>query len=304
MAYGIYKLNFKNTEKVYIGQSSNIERRFRNHLYSLSKGISPTKLQEAYYKYGIPELEILVESDELDTSKLDEIEEEAISIFNSIDNGFNTCNVAYGSSSKGRKGNTACGENANAAIYPKGVYIDIFYALINNINKLSVREIAEMLNVSYSVVSSIRNLNTHKWLKIEFPDEYTILEELHNSYDRTVNRTAESLGLDYPKLLSPLGEEVTVTNLSEFSKIHNLSIGNLHGLLNNTRKSVNGWSRLSDPITIKCTLVSPVGTKYDIPHMGIAKFCREHKLTPTYISQLISGKKRTYKGWSIANHGE
>ena len=61
MTCGIYKLNFNNTEKVYIGQSIDIESRFSKHKSALSRGVAAPKLQAAHTLYGIPNLEILTE---------------------------------------------------------------------------------------------------------------------------------------------------------------------------------------------------------------------------------------------------
>ena len=59
MTKGIYKLEFSNTDKIYIGQSIHIETRFTTHLYELRSGSHSVKLQEAYNRYGEPTLSII-----------------------------------------------------------------------------------------------------------------------------------------------------------------------------------------------------------------------------------------------------
>lgn len=43
-------------------------------------------------------------------------------------------------------------------------------------------------------------------------------------------------------------------------------------------------------------LVAPDGTVYD-PIVGVTAFCREHDLSSAAISQVLTGKRRSYKGW-------
>lgn len=96
MTIGIYKLDFANTDKVYIVQSINIEVRYKQHINLLRLNKSSIKLQEAYSLYGNPLLDILVECTK---EEIYECEKESIEIFNSISNGFNTCTCAGGISS-------------------------------------------------------------------------------------------------------------------------------------------------------------------------------------------------------------
>jgi predicted GIY-YIG superfamily endonuclease len=52
MTIGIYRLIFPNTDKCYIGQSVNIERRYLQHLRDMEKGTAARKMQHAYSIYG------------------------------------------------------------------------------------------------------------------------------------------------------------------------------------------------------------------------------------------------------------
>jgi hypothetical protein len=59
MSSGIYLLDFR-SGGCYIGKSVNIERRWEEHIKSLSEGKSAKKLQDAYKRYGIPSRSILL----------------------------------------------------------------------------------------------------------------------------------------------------------------------------------------------------------------------------------------------------
>ena len=68
MTSGIYLLNFKD-EAFYIGQSQDIETRWKQHRDKFVKGKAAEKMQNAYNHYGMPMGSILVEchKDFLDT---------------------------------------------------------------------------------------------------------------------------------------------------------------------------------------------------------------------------------------------
>ena len=51
MTTGIYQLVFKGTDKVYIGQSIDIEHRYKGHISCLQLGKGVSKLQNAYNIY-------------------------------------------------------------------------------------------------------------------------------------------------------------------------------------------------------------------------------------------------------------
>lgn len=86
---GIYAIRNKVNGKVYIGQSHNIQKRFRQHLDALEKGIHHSKkLQEDFDEFGADKfaLEVLelCRSDQLDQKEM-----EWIAKFDALRNGYN-----------------------------------------------------------------------------------------------------------------------------------------------------------------------------------------------------------------------
>ena len=59
MTSGIYQLNFDN-HAFYIGQSVDMETRWKQHADKLKKGTAAAKMQEAYNHLGMPFAEILI----------------------------------------------------------------------------------------------------------------------------------------------------------------------------------------------------------------------------------------------------
>ena len=94
MTCGVYRISFKNTDKVYVGSSKNIESRFVDHRNTLKTGKHHSaKLQNYYNKYNLePSFKILeVCSEESRTI----VEDKWIKELDSINNGFNVAEVVH-----------------------------------------------------------------------------------------------------------------------------------------------------------------------------------------------------------------
>lgn len=122
---GIYKITCTSNNKVYIGQSVSIKRRWRDHLMALRKnGHYNPKLQRAYNKYG--ENSFTFEILELcPKEKLNEREKFYIQLFDSQNKGFN-CD--QGGSDISGKANPMYGKSGVNS--PK--FIDFVYQLDKN----------------------------------------------------------------------------------------------------------------------------------------------------------------------------
>lgn len=57
------------------------------------------------------------------------------------------------------------------------------------------------------------------------------------------------------------------------------------------------YSRVETALARKATLLSPDGIKHDV--FNVRKFCREHNLNPPSIFEVLSGKRKSHKGWTI-----
>lgn len=233
---GIYLLRFSGTNGVYIGQSIDIEKRYRQHCNDMRSGRASPKMLEAYTTYGIPELEVLVECT---SAELDALEEEAIAIFNSANTGFNTysspndapLNQGYG------HGNTK---------YCKEALLKAATLLTDP--SQHVKDISKITNVSEDIIRSISCLASHThWLSQEYPEIYTKLKELKGNRKsfgalKVSNKlSAKNRGIIYPKILSPEGDIYQVDNAYAFAREHGLRGNHLTEVLNGHRKSHKGW---------------------------------------------------------------
>lgn len=236
MTIGIYKLIFKGTDKIYIGQSLNIETRYVQHLNLMKLGKSSKALNTAYIEYGIPTYEILIECNE---DELDSLEDSAIEVYNSVNNGFNTCHSAGGKTK-------LSGELHGRSGYSNQQIYEAFKLIIYDLSK-NFQDISNITGVSKSVISGIASTQQHKWLKTEYPEEYSKLEYIYSNEVRSKGtKRGTKVGSYY--LVSPEGVVHLITNASQFAKEHGLHKGNLGMLKTGERKSHKGWKLCPAPI--------------------------------------------------------
>jgi len=228
MTCGIYILRFNGTDRVYIGQSLDIEDRFIKHKSAFKRSVAAPKLQKAFDQYGLPNLEILLEckSSELNTS-----ENDAISIFDAVDNGFNTLREA---------GNPLLfGERVGTAKYSNEQYISVLRLLVQKNPTLSKREIEQITGISIYTIRHIAALESHCWLAEVCPDYYAELICIKQQQPYYT-------GKQYPPIMSPNGTIHTVTHVSNFAREHDLLQPKLTEVLKGTRNHHKGWTLVQD----------------------------------------------------------
>lgn len=306
MTIGIYKLNFSNTDKVYIGQSLNIEGRLRAHTSLLRNNKHCMKLQKAYQEFGMPSLEVICECRE---DELDELENLGIELWDAVNNGFNFNHYANEAPVK-------YGEDSGNSKYSNEQIIDVFYLLIDN--NFSQRDISIITGVSRAVVNSISSLARHTWLKAKFPKEYLILEALLSNRCRTGDSASNSkysnekivevfnLLIDFPNLLYKDIESKTGVSKEVITAISCLTrhawlkdkfpekYKKLEALKGKRYKTKNASER-----GIKYPLVqSPDGECFEI--LCLKDFSDKHNLNRGHLCEVLHSKRKTHKGWKLA----
>lgn len=229
MTCGIYILKFNNTDGVYVGQSVDIEDRLIKHRSAFTRGVASPKLQAAYYKYGMPTLEVLLECtiDELNST-----EKAAIEIFNAVDAGFNTLSEA---------GNPVLfGDATGTSNHSNEEYLKVLELLVQEVPTLNKREISEITGVSIYTVRHIAALESHAWMKEVRPDLYSRLEYI--KFNKPYY-----YGTQYPKLMSPDGVIYEVSHITNFAKEHGLLQPKVTEVLKGTRNHHKGWRKINPP---------------------------------------------------------
>lgn len=229
MTTGIYILKFKGTDKVYVGQSTDIELRYRMHKTTLKNNKSSKKLQEAYDCYGMPVLEIIAECS---IEELDILENQAIEIYDSVNNGFNTM------SESGHR-TILKGDMAGNSKYSNELVEEVFEYLVDN--NLTHAEIIDITGISRGALADISSGISHKWLQEKYPAKYTKLIQLKGTTRKASKNNATTKGIVYPKIMSPDGIVYNIESLRGFCKQHNLNHGALGEVLRGFRKQHKGW---------------------------------------------------------------
>ena len=233
MTIGIYRLCFNGTDRCYVGQSVNIEQRYRAHLNSFIIGKANPKMMEAYKLYGSPSLKIVCECS---VRELNELEAEAIEVYNSVNNGFNI----YASATDTP---LYYGESHPRCKYTNKQILEVAQLLTDPDNKAF--DISEITGIHIESVQSIASLKVHGWIEKEDPETYKKLVNLLGK--RKNPKGIAARGIAYPPVMCPNGTVYTnIENLSKFCEQHNLCRPNFRKLLLGKIKSSLGWRLVSN----------------------------------------------------------
>lgn len=205
---GIYKITNKKTGKSYIGQSNDIERRFKQHQQKGEKSRIP--LDIAIKKYGIDAFSYEI-IEECSIEKLNERETYWIQYYNTIKNGYN-CSLGENQQSTGQN-------NGRAKLSEKDV-INIRLAYANHKKQRDVYEQYKHL-ITFNSFQNVWQGRSWKYIMPEvFTKEnkqYYIYEnskgsksnvaaltneEVITARKRYVNETAKQIYQDYKNKLS------------------------------------------------------------------------------------------------------
>ena len=290
---GIYALWFEESSMVYIGQSSNITRRFNEHIRDLkSNSHYNYKIQDEFNRYGIPEFIILEYCSvlDLDTNEILWMDE-----FNSITLGLNLVGG----------GRNARGTLASCSKYSKIQILRTFSLLYNT--SLSYKEIEAKTKVKHSTVGGIKNMETHLWLREEYPDKYNIIKTR-----KTPTKVGVHSHLSLHNKVSILKifcllykTELSYKDIAKKARVSTTLVSNIRG-------GNHKWLQESYPVEyslmqnrlVKYTrFLNPKGEEVIISN--IAAYVKKHNFDDTVnsrkgLSRVRSGSRKSYKGWTLA----
>lgn len=285
---GIYKLVFKGFEDYpYIGQSKDIELRYKAHLNSFIRGCPNEKLQGAYDVSGTPELVVLEETDDLNNREV-----YWINYYNSVEHGLN---ITAGGDSSGN------GYQHARSKYSREQILEVFNLLLDFNN--TYEHISEVTKVSKNMISSISQGKNHLWLKDEFPDKYQEMRSL--SKKRTLKRTLQKY--DNPTIYTPDGKEIINPDLRELAEQYDVQVAGLTKLLARECLTYKGFSLTKKEVSNYPVFRSPDNKYYRVSNLNqfAHKFFREYGLTRQVLSNLARGlNKKTKTGWRLATEDE
>lgn len=233
MTCGIYVLKFYGTEKVYVGQSVNIEKRYRNHIQRLKNGTHNYKMLEAYSRYGEPKYTILCETS---SEELNSLEMEAFELFDSINNGFNISSTSDIFQE---------GENNGSSKYSNAQVYEVLEYLTDA--TIRYRDISIATGVSESSVRHIAAGDAHTWLKEKYPEMYKKMLSISGNQRKSHAGNAKSRKVAYPAIISPSGEVYRdIENANAFAREHGMDSSYFIKMLNGKALSCKGWKVLKN----------------------------------------------------------
>ena len=265
---GIYKLIFLPTSYFYIGWSNNIQRRYNEHTSKLRNNKASEKIQQKYNELGImPELEIL--------ELTEDFSREWYYIKNELDNLFllNTAG-SYDIYSKNKQ--------FIQVKYTREQIIDVLYYLVYS-PELTTLELQDLTQVNVSMIKEIKSCRVHKWLKEEFPEQYSLLELNYSRTKDSVsglsleeeNRVRSLLEVAYNNLSIPIATIAEKNNIS-YTVLYNLVKGKSYqwleltdkekylAVINNTLKSKSKYSLEEIEVVVDLLLEVPKKTYIQI----------------------------------------
>lgn len=199
MSMGIYKL-FWEPDRVYIGKSENLHRRFLEHHARILAGTHHSyKVNKEYQIYGIPpDIEVIEECSSIEEMFLKEVE--YIRQFNSYSNGLNCTQGGDGRSDPG----------SNNSKYSKIQILKVFSMLLSK--KYTTVEIVIRTKVKEATIKGIKGGRQHLFLLRDYP-------ELHANLSSSGRRTSLQDMVEYDtRIVTPEGEVILVDNLRQFIK--------------------------------------------------------------------------------------
>lgn len=217
MTIGIYALYWDKTDSIYIGQSLNIEYRFKEHIRSLNTNKHYNhKVQEEFNKSGLPSLHILKSctKDNLDVEEISIIEYFGIN---------NTLNICMGGS--GVVG--IHGELHHNSKYTNDLIEEVFTKYLVS-RTLTYKEISKVSNISESILEQIGSGYRHKWLQDKFPEKYALMLK------------ANEVLLVHQ---SNVANIVSVIDIQSFCKLNKLDPSTMYKVINGHRNSHKGWRK-------------------------------------------------------------
>ena len=208
MTIGIYSLIWDNSDKVYIGQSVNIEKRFISHKSKFNKQKHSSYLQNMFNKYGMPKLRVV---EQCPISELDNKEKYWISVTMNV-------NISEGGS------NGLNGVNSPKCGYTKPQILIVAKMLCNPV--FTNDSISISTGVSKWTIESIRKKKRHSWLSEEYPEIWSKISSIKR-YSISQERRFESHAI----VEDCKGNKYEVFNIASFCRQHNLNKGHMCAMI-------------------------------------------------------------------------
>lgn len=200
---GIYKLQFSNNY-AYIGQSIDLARRKKQHIYGMTSGRHyNNSIVQAFKEYGEPEFLVLEECaiEQLNARELHYVSIEALTLLNKA--------PIVGTSDP----ELILHHNKK---YSKEQILKVAELLVDR--HISFKDIEDITEVNSNTVAAISMGNAHGWLKESVPEVYSKMLDLKGTRQRAKSKkfTQEQI---YEILVYLGNPKLTIREISEITEI-------------------------------------------------------------------------------------
>jgi len=226
---GIYCIFNKVNHKRYIGQSVDIEKRWRQHKYLLSNKnfqIENQHLVSAWHKYGKDNFEFFI-VEKCNVKELDALEKFWIDYYNS-----NNSNKGYNKTLGGGQYTNVCKNDKERKGHTLSEQ-DVLKIVECFNKKESNTEIAKKFNVSKPIIASIRNRKSWTYLTDGLDIQYSHFYDMHK-FTNGIAKSVDMYSLD-GNLIK------TFNSVSQAAKELNITITSISDVCNGKNVSSNGY---------------------------------------------------------------
>jgi len=288
---GIYKLVFNN-QYAYIGQSINLERRKKQHIYGMSSGKHHNKnILNLFERFGTPEFIVL---EQCDIEKLNERE------FHYVD--AETLVVVNLAPIDGLSDPDSIPHHNKK--YSKEAILLVAEMLSDR--NMPFKDIESITGVKASTIAAISMGEAHGWLESSVPDVYHKILTLKNQRQKAIPKkyTEEQIF----EILVYLGmSKLPHREIAEITDIPQTVIQSIAGGYSYTELKTIYPKEYNDMLIAsklrkhkeQLTVVSPAGQHYLV--LNRTEFARNNNLRKASFLDLCNGKTKSYKDWTILN---
>lgn len=276
-ASGVYQIRCLPTGKIYIGSAVNLRARWQQHRWSLRRGNHRNvHLQAAWNKYGEENFEFSV-LELVEASDLLGAEQEWIDNTGCTNRriGFNLYPVA------GSPGDTL------AQVWEGFIDPDGHEVTITNLQAFC-RQRGLNFVAMHRLATGKSKLRSHKgWTHKNSPRQRDYVK----TYDGFIDPDSRLVG--------------PITNLAAFCRERGLDNTHMIAVMNGRICSHRGWTHKNGrQRTVKTYtgFINPDGQRVAITNL--VAFCREYGLNPVHMHNLISGQRKSHKGWTWREEDE
>lgn len=284
----VYKISNKLNGKCYIGQTSQKTiHRLQEHKSTLRSNTHRNPhLQKAWNKYGEEAFEFIIIQNCNSVEELNGVEDKLIKELNTIHRDF-----GYNIRSGGDNSPMAEETKLKISQAKKGISIHTAESKAKIVKFLTGR-----IHSDESKRKRSEKLKGYIWSETQ--------KDIWAKSQRPQG---------YPTIVSPEGIEYSeIVNMTTFCREHGLSWRTMGNIVNGKGVSHKGWhvkgrepSELKHAINLSLAarphgypiVLDKNNNTYSI--QSLSKFCREHKLALTCMSNLINKKRESYNGWTI-----